>query len=107
MNDKEMAEFLRCIHTVRHSKIGTGISEASKKVPIFLHDVRGGKQVSSYLGRQTNKGCSTVAGRPWVPDRQLWVPIGLRVCVWIPVFLEATVYPRQTVPVTILDPGNL
>jgi len=26
-------------------EIGTGISEANKKVPIFLHDVRGGKQV--------------------------------------------------------------
>jgi hypothetical protein len=36
-----------------------------------------------------------VEGRPWVPDRQLWVPVGLRVCVWIPAFLEATMDPRQ------------
>ena len=38
-----------CPSTVRLRGIGTGISEASKRVPIFLHDVRGGKQVSSYF----------------------------------------------------------
>ena len=32
--------------TVRHREIGTSI-------PIFLHDVRGGKQVSSYFGTRT------------------------------------------------------
>jgi hypothetical protein len=44
--------------TVSHRGIGTGISEATKRVPIFFHDVRGGKQVSSYFGqelRQTQK----------------------------------------------------
>ena len=40
----------RCI--VRLREIGTGISEASKRVPVFLHDVRGGKQVSSYFGQE-------------------------------------------------------
>jgi hypothetical protein len=39
--------------TAPHPGIGTGISEASKRVPIFLYDVRGGKQVSSYF-RQRN-----------------------------------------------------
>ena len=39
-------------HTVRHGEIGTGISEASKRIPIFFHDVRGGKQVSSYFGQE-------------------------------------------------------
>jgi hypothetical protein len=43
-------------NTVRHREIGTGISEASKKVPIFLHDVRGGKQVSSYFGQELSQG---------------------------------------------------
>ena len=33
--------------TVASREIGTGIFEASKTVSIFLHDVRGGKQVSS------------------------------------------------------------
>jgi hypothetical protein len=36
--------------TAAFREIGTGISEASKRVPIFLHDVRGGKQASSYFG---------------------------------------------------------
>ena len=36
--------------TVAFHEIGAGIFEASKRVPIFLHDVRGGKQVSSYFG---------------------------------------------------------
>jgi hypothetical protein len=36
--------------TVRLREIGTCISEASKRVPIFLHDVRGGKQMSFYFG---------------------------------------------------------
>ena len=41
----------RC--TVLNREIETGISEASKRVPIFLYDVKGGKQVSSYF-RQRN-----------------------------------------------------
>ena len=41
-----------CTRTVRHRGIGTGISEASKRVPIFLRDVTGGKQVSSYFGQE-------------------------------------------------------
>ena len=39
--------------TVRHGEIGTSISEPSKRVPIFPHDVRGCKQVNSYF-RQRN-----------------------------------------------------
>ena len=35
-----------CVYTARLREIGTGISEASNRVPIFLHDVRGGKQVN-------------------------------------------------------------
>jgi hypothetical protein len=42
----------RVCTTVRLRGIGTGISEASKRVPIFLHVVRGGKQVSSYFGQE-------------------------------------------------------
>ena len=42
--------------TVGNREMGTGISEASKRVPIFLHDVRGGRQASFYF-RQRN----------WVP----------------------------------------
>ena len=52
--------------TARHRGIGTGISEASKRVPIFLHDVRGGKQVSSYFGqelKQTQENWDR--GKPW------------------------------------------
>ena len=30
----------------------TGIFEASKRVSIFLYDVRGGKQVSFYFGQE-------------------------------------------------------
>ena len=33
-------------HTVRRREIRTSISEASKGVPIFLHDVRGSKLFS-------------------------------------------------------------
>ena len=39
--------------TVGNREIGTGISEASKKVPIFPFDTQGGKQASSYF-RQRN-----------------------------------------------------
>ena len=39
--------------TVRHRGMGTGISEASKKVPIFSFATQGGKQMSSYF-RQGN-----------------------------------------------------
>ena len=35
--------------TVRHRGMGTGISEASKRVPIFSFATQGGKQVSSYF----------------------------------------------------------
>jgi hypothetical protein len=38
---------------VRHGGIGTGISEASKRVPIFSFATHGGKQASSYF-RQRN-----------------------------------------------------
>ena len=33
--------------------MGTGISEASKRVPIFSFATQGGKQVSSYFGTRT------------------------------------------------------
>ena len=39
--------------TVGNREIGTGISEASKRVPIFSFDTQGGKQASSYF-RQRN-----------------------------------------------------
>ena len=39
--------------TVRHRGMGTGISEASKRVPIFSFATQGGKQVSSNF-RQGN-----------------------------------------------------
>ena len=39
--------------TVRHRGMGTGISEASKRVPIFSFATQGGKQVSSHF-RQAN-----------------------------------------------------
>ena len=51
--------------TVRLREIGTGISEANKRVPIFLHDVRGGKQVSSNFGqelRQTQENWDQALG---------------------------------------------
>ena len=41
------------VPTVRHRGMGTGISEASKRVPIFSFDPQGGKQVSSHF-RQGN-----------------------------------------------------
>ena len=42
-----------CVYTARLREIGTGISEASKRVPIFPFDTQGGKQASSYF-RQRN-----------------------------------------------------
>ena len=39
--------------TVGNREMGTGISEASKRVPIFPFDAQGGKQVSSHF-RQRN-----------------------------------------------------
>ena len=36
-------------NTVRHRGMGTGISEASKRVPIFPFATQGGKQASSYF----------------------------------------------------------
>ena len=47
-----MTKFLILI-TVRHRGMGTGISEASKRVPIFSFATQGGKQVSSHF-RQRN-----------------------------------------------------
>ena len=44
---------LMLILTVRNRGIGTGISEASKRVPIFPLATQGGKQASSYF-RQRN-----------------------------------------------------
>ena len=38
--------------TVRHRGMGTGISEASKRVPIFSFATQGGKQVSSYFRQE-------------------------------------------------------
>ena len=38
--------------TVANREMGTGISEANKRVAIFLYAVRGGKQVSSYFGQE-------------------------------------------------------
>ena len=76
-------------HTTRYSpfksfhEIETGISEPSKRVPIFLHDVRGGKQVSSYFGqelRQTQGNWDQAlhtgprAPRVVLPDRALCLP---------------------------------
>ena len=53
--------------TVLHRGMGTGISEASKRVPIFSFATQGGKQVSSHF-RQRN----------WVQAReaQIWFPAG-------------------------------
>ena len=53
--------------TVRLGGIGTGISEASKRVPIFSFATQGGKQVSFYF-RQGN----------WVQTRnaQIRFPVG-------------------------------
>ena len=39
--------------TVRHRGMGTGISEASKRVPIFSFATQGGKQASSYFQQGT------------------------------------------------------
>ena len=53
--------------TVRHHGMGTGISEASKRVSIFSFATHGGKQASSYF-RQRN----------WVQarDAQIRFPAG-------------------------------
>jgi hypothetical protein len=51
--------------TVRFRERETGVSEASKRVPIFLHDFKGGKQVSSCFGqelRQTQENWNQVLG---------------------------------------------
>ena len=47
---------------VAFPEIGSGISEASKRVPVFLQDVRGGKQVSSYFGQDLGQAQRTM---PW------------------------------------------
>jgi len=49
----DRAECHRALITVRHRGMGTGISEASKRVPIFSFSTQGGKQVSSHF-RQRN-----------------------------------------------------
>jgi hypothetical protein len=48
----KMSQEMAVYSTVRLRGIGTGISEVSKRVPIFLHDIRGGKQVSFCFGLQ-------------------------------------------------------
>ena len=53
--------------TVRLREIGTGISESKQRVPIFLRDVRGGKQVpildrNSEIHSQDHRGTGT---NPW------------------------------------------
>jgi hypothetical protein len=53
--------------TVRLREIGTGISESKQRVPIFLRDVRGGKQVpildrNSDIHSQDHRGTGT---NPW------------------------------------------
>jgi hypothetical protein len=50
---------LKGASTVRFGGIGTGISEASKRVPIFSFATQGGKQVSSYF-RQGNSDKDTI-----------------------------------------------
>jgi hypothetical protein len=42
--------------TSLHRGIGTGISEASKRVPIFSFATQGGKQVGSYFGQELSQG---------------------------------------------------
>ena len=41
--------FIREMLTVGNREMGTGIFEASKRVPIFSFATQGGKQVSSYF----------------------------------------------------------
>ena len=50
------------MRTVGNREIGTGISEASKRVPIFPFDTQGGKQASSYF-RQIVRSDSNVSIR--------------------------------------------
>ena len=59
--------YLQTLSTVRHRRIETGISEASKWVSIFSFVTQGGKQVSFYF-RQGN----------WVQaqDAQIRFPAG-------------------------------
>ena len=52
-NQKRKPYLVRHFTTVRDHEIGTGISEASKRVPIFSFATQGGKQASSYF-RQMN-----------------------------------------------------
>ena len=59
-------------NTVGNREIGTGISEASKKVPIFLHNVRGDKQASSYF-RQRNWGSDRLRSGSLLADLSLIV----------------------------------
>jgi hypothetical protein len=41
---------------IRLRGMGTGVSEASKRVPIFSFATQGGKQVSSYFGQDLRQG---------------------------------------------------
>ena len=45
-----------CVTTVAHPGMETGISEASKKVPIYSFATQGGKQVSFYCGQELSQG---------------------------------------------------
>ena len=53
--------------TVRFREIGTGISEPSKRVPIFLFTTQGGKQASSCF--QRNWVLTSLRGSDPVPCR--------------------------------------
>ena len=48
--------------TVRFRGIGTGISEPSKRVPIFLFTTQGGKQASSCVQRNWVQACELRSG---------------------------------------------
>ena len=43
-------------YTVRSRGMGTDVSEASKRVPIFSFATQGGKQVSSYFRQEVRQG---------------------------------------------------
>ena len=51
-------------NTVTHRGIGTSISEASKRVPIFSFATQGGKQASSYLFSTEELGPSPRSSDP-------------------------------------------
>ena len=51
--EEEEEEEEAVVITVRHRRIETGISEASKRVSIFSFATQGGKQVSFYFRQGT------------------------------------------------------